>query len=123
MSSLYDWQHCKTNNCQIWLYLSNIIMHDIHNHTCQALSILSQIQGCTYEREDIGERRLGSIADEVESAIDQLAIDNVIGSKWHRGQDYKTLDYSRLISLVIPALNTLAKRVEFLESIITGSNS
>ena len=51
----------------------------------QALSALSQIQGCTYEREDLQQRRLGLIADEVEDAIDQLAIDNVVGSKWHQG--------------------------------------
>ena len=96
-------------------------MHDIHNHTCQALSILSQIQGCTYEREDIGERRLGSIADEVESAIDQLAIDNVVSSNFYKDNQYKTLDYSRLVSLLIPAVNTLAKRVEYLESKINGA--
>ena len=30
----------------------------------QALSVLSQIQGCTYEREDLGQRRLGLFADE-----------------------------------------------------------
>ena len=52
----------------------------------QALSVLSQIQGCTYERPDLQERRLGLIADEVEEAIDQLAIDNVVGSKWHEGE-------------------------------------
>ena len=82
----------------------------------QALSILSQIQAYTYDREDLDQRRLGLIANEVESAIDQLAIDNVIGSKWHNDGKYKTLDYSRLVSLLIPALNTLAKRVEYLES-------
>ena len=87
----------------------------------QALSMLSQIQGCAYEREDLDQRRLGLIADEVESAIEELAIDNVIGSKWHGSKwhndgQYKTLDYSRLVSLLIPAVNTLAKRVEYLES-------
>ena len=51
----------------------------------QALSVLSSIQGCTYERPDLQQRRLGLIADEVEDAIDQLAVDNVVGSKWHQG--------------------------------------
>ena len=77
---------------------------------------LRQIKSYTYEREDIGERRFGLIADEVESAIDQLAIDNVISSKWHKDDQYKTLDYSRLVSLLIPAINTLPKRVADLES-------
>ena len=76
----------------------------------QALNVLSQIQGCTYERPDLNERRLGLIADEVESAIDELAIDNVVSSKWHNDDQYKTLGYSRLVSLLIPALNTLAKK-------------
>ena len=89
----------------------------------QALNVLSQIQGCTYERPDLNERRLGLIADEVESAIDQLAIDNVVSSKWHNDGQYKTLDYSRLVSLLIPAVNTLAKRVEDLESKLNGSSS
>ena len=76
----------------------------------QAQNILKQIKSYTYERDDIGERRLGCIADEVESAIDQLAIDNVVSSKWHKDGQHKTLDYSRLVSLLIPALNTLAKQ-------------
>ena len=82
----------------------------------QAQNILNQLKSYTYEREDIGERRLGLIADEVESAIEQLAIDNVVSSKWHKDGQYKTLDYSRLVSLLIPAINTLSKRVEDLES-------
>ena len=49
----------------------------------QALSVLSKIQGCTYERADLDQRRLGLIADEVGEAIEQLAIDNVVGSKRH----------------------------------------
>ena len=66
----------------------------------QALSILSQIQAYTYDREDLDQRRLGLIADRVEEAIDQLAIDNVDSRKLHNdGQcQYKTVDYSRLVS-------------------------
>ena len=94
-----------------------------HVSGTQALDVLSQIRGCTYEREDLQQRRLGLIADEVESAIDQLAIDNVVSSKWHNDDHYKTLDYARLVSLLIPAVNTLAKRVEDLESKLNGSSS
>ena len=77
---------------------------------------MKQIKSYTYEREDIGERRMGCIADEVALAIEELAIDNVVSSKWHKDDQYKTLDYSRLVSLLIPAINTLSKRVEDLES-------
>ena len=82
----------------------------------QALSVLSQIEGCTYERTDLQQRRLGLIADEVEEAIDQLAIDNAVGSKWHAGDDYKTLDYSRLVALLIPSVNQLSQQVKDLQS-------
>ena len=88
----------------------------------QALSVLSQIQGCTYEREDLEERRLGLIADEVELAIDQLAIDNVISNKWHNNGDHKTLDYARLVSLLIPAIKHLSQQVKVLESKVNGTD-
>ena len=81
----------------------------------QALSVLNLIQGCTYNREDLGQRRLGLIADEVETAITGLSIDNVVGSKHATFNDvedeYKTLDYSRLVSFCIPAINTLNQQV------------
>ena len=83
----------------------------------QALSVLNQIQGCTYNREDLNnERRLGLIADEVESAIQPLEIDNVLSSKFYNNEEYKTLDYSRLVSLLIPAVNALSARVSELEA-------
>ena len=66
---------------------------------------------------------MGCIADEVESAIEQLAIDNVVSSKWHKDDQYKTLDYSRLVSLLIPVVNKLSQEVEDLKGIINGSNS
>ena len=75
------------------------------------------------QRDDIGERRLGLIADVVESACEQLGIDNVVSNKVYKDDQYKTLDYSRLVSLLIPATNTLAKRVEYPESKLNGSNS
>ena len=56
------------------------------------------------------------IANEVEDVVDKLAIDSVIGSKWHEGEQHKTLDYSRLVALLIPAVNTLTARVQELEA-------
>ena len=89
----------------------------------QALSVLSQIQGCTYKREDLEERRLGLIADEVAEAIDQLAIVNVAGSKWHEGKQHKTLDYNRLVAPLVPAVNIMSKRIHELESKVNGTSS
>ena len=88
----------------------------------QSLDVLSQIRGCTYERPDLEQRRLGLIADEVEEAITGLAVDSVVGSKW-QGEEYKTLDYSRLVALLIPAVNHLAQEVKVLTSKVNGTNS
>ena len=87
----------------------------------QAQDVLNQIKSYTYDREDIGERRLGCIADEVQTAIEQLAIDNVVSNKFSRDDQYLTLEYSRLVSLLIPAVNALAKRVGYLEFEINGT--
>ena len=90
----------------------------------QALGVLNQIQGCTYERIDMEQRRLGLIADGVEEATEELAVDNVIGQKWHEGEAFKTLDYNRLVALLIPAVNTLTARVQELEATLKqGDNS
>ena len=66
---------------------------------------------------------MGLIADEVEEAIDQLAIDNVIGSKWHEGESYKTLGYSRLVALLTPTVNHLSAQVKILEAKVNGTSS
>ena len=87
----------------------------------QPQNILKQHKLYTYERDDIGERRLGCIADAVESAIVPLAIDNVVSSKWHNDGQYKTLDYSRLVSLFIPVVNKLSQEVEDFKGIINGA--
>ena len=89
----------------------------------QALDVLSQIQGCTYEREDLGQRRVGLIADDVETAIQELACDNIVGQRWHNETTMKTLEYGRLTALLIPALNHLSKQVEDLTSKVNGTTS
>ena len=86
----------------------------------QALDVLSQIQGCTYHREDLNQRRVGLIADEVEEAIQELACDNIVSSKFHNDDQYKTLDYGRLVALLIPAVTHLSKQVKDLESKSNG---
>ena len=71
----------------------------------------------------MGQRRLGLIADEVETAMAGLAVDNVCSSKYATfngiEDQYKQLDYSRLVSLLIPAVNSLATRVQELEMTTT----
>ena len=82
----------------------------------QALNVLGKIEAYTYGREDLKQRRLGLIADQVQDTIQELGIDNVVSSKWHSDDIYKTLDYSRLVSLLIPAINELHRQIKALNS-------
>ena len=45
----------------------------------QALNVRSEIRGSTYERDDLQQRRLGLIADQVEAAIEELAAEQAAG--------------------------------------------
>ena len=54
--------------------------------------------------------------------IDEYTI-QTIGSKWHKDGLYKTLDYSRLVSLLIPAVNKMAQEIQDLKSILNGTSS
>ena len=65
------------------------------------------IQGRTYARPGLQKRRLGLVAQEVEEAVSQLAIDNIISTRWYEGEKYMTLNYSRLVALCIPAITHL----------------
>ena len=88
----------------------------------QALRVLSSISCQTYNA--CGERRLGLLADQVGQQLEELAIDNVIGSKvvsngeGEPPQEYLTLQYERLVPLLISSVNELSKLVKDLQSII-----
>ena len=58
----------------------------------QALGVIGKIKAYTYGREDLQQRRLGLIADQVQYAIQELGIDNVVSERWHNDDNYKTLD-------------------------------
>ena len=89
----------------------------------QAQTVLSQIEAYTYDRNNIGERRLGRSTDQIGAAIEELAIDNATRSKWHNGGEYKTLGYSRLVNLLSPAVNHLSQQVADLQSKVNGANN
>ena len=44
----------------------------------QALGVLGKNKACTYDREDLQQRRLGLIVDQVQDAIQELDIGNVV---------------------------------------------
>ena len=72
--------------------------------------------GTQQPREDLQqERRLGLIAQEVEEALGELAIDNVTGTKWHLGEGRNTPQYDRLVPLLVNAANRLSQQVKDLQ--------
>ena len=103
------------------------IKTDRHEVTgAQSLDILKKIQTMTYTRTDTDEKRLGHIADQVEDAIAELGISNVTGSTNASPGDlpygeFKTLDYSRLVPLLVSAVNTLSAIVYELEAKLSKS--
>ena len=64
--------------------------------------------------------RLGHIADEVEAALAELGVSNATGSTNAAPGDlpygsFKTLDYARIVPLLVSGINSLAARVRELE--------
>ena len=88
----------------------------------QCLNTLRLIKPQVYDRNDLNERRLGLVADECEEALEAagIEVDNIIGQRhWQVDGEtdvYKTLEYDRLVPILIGAVNTLSARVEQLEA-------
>ena len=86
----------------------------------QSLAILSKIPAVTCTRTDTGERRLGHIADEVEEALADLGVSNVTGATNYAPGElpygvYKTLDYARIVPLLVSDVNELTQRLQQLQ--------
>ena len=64
------------------------------------------------------ERRVGFIADDVQAAIDGTEWSNIVSSKMKNGEDYLTLDYSRLVCVLWGAVKGLSARVSILEATV-----
>ena len=94
----------------------------------QALNICAHIEAFTYTRDDLqGKHKIGLMAQDVEQSLEQLGIDNIVSSTIQSvgeepAQEYKTLDYARLVALTLPALNELSRRVKELEPLVNGAN-
>ena len=85
----------------------------------KALDICSGIQCYTYNREDLNQRRLGCIADEVKAvmASELPEVQNVTGSTMHKPgdlpyQEYLTMDYGRLVAPLCAAVGQLRKEID-----------
>jgi len=61
------------------------------------------------------ERRVGFIADDVQAAIDGTGWSNIVSSKMKNGEDYVTLDYSRLVCVLWGVVKGQQARLTALE--------
>ena len=87
----------------------------------QAKSVLMAIAPQIYDRtmrtEDAtSQRRIGFIANQVEEAIKELEIENICGERRHQGDMYKTLDYSRLTTILWAVCRDQERRIAALEA-------
>ena len=64
------------------------------------------------------EHRVGFIADDVQAAIDGSGWSNIVSSKMKNGEDYLTLDYSRLSCVLWGHVKALTARVSTLEATV-----
>jgi hypothetical protein len=64
------------------------------------------------------ERRVGFIADDVQVAIAGSDWSNIVGAKMKNGEDYLTLDYSRLVCVLWGVVKGLYARVSTLEATV-----
>ena len=62
------------------------------------------------------DRRVGFIANDVQAAIADSGWSNIVSSKVKNGEDYLTLDYSRLVCVLWGHVKALTERVAALES-------
>ena len=62
------------------------------------------------------ERRVGFIADDVQAAISGTGWSNIVSSKMKNDEDYLTLDYSRLVTVLWGHVKALTARVAALEA-------
>jgi hypothetical protein len=64
------------------------------------------------------ERRVGFIADDVQTAIAGSDWSNIVGAKTVNDTEYLTLDYSRLVCVLWGAVKGLSARVSILEATV-----
>ena len=86
-------------------------------------TICSSINCYTYDREDLKQRRVGCIADEVKAVMEAALpqVENVVGSTMASPGDkerdeYLTMDYSRLTAILCGAVGELSKQVSELKA-------
>jgi hypothetical protein len=69
-----------------------------------------------------GKREIGLIAQEVEAVVPEVVTDRQLPLLTGTTEEYKTVDYERLIALLIESNKELQNRITELESKVYGAN-
>lgn len=72
-----------------------------------ALNKVKQLRGVEYDRKDIDKRGLGFIAQEVEKVLPELVSQH---------DDFKTVSYANVVSVLVEAIKELSNEIEILKS-------
>ena len=90
----------------------------------EALSIVGKLRGVSFDWKESGKHSIGVIAQEVEAVLPELVetIQENIGTKEEpEYREVKTVDYGKMVGVLINAINELKEEVEELKNAkITG---
>ena len=90
----------------------------------EALSIVGKLRGVSFDWKESGKHSIGVIAQEVEAVLPELVetIEENIGTKEEpEYREVKTVDYGKMVGVLINAINELKEEVEELKNAkITG---
>jgi hypothetical protein len=81
-----------------------------------ALSKVSQLNGCTFTYTADGKESAGLIAQDVEKVLPSAVSEKELPLKKDDGEKYKVLQYDQTIGLLVEAIKELSAKVEELES-------
>jgi len=117
---------------EITAYYSDVRLKTNINPIINALDKVRSISGVTYQSNDIAEQygytdkrvQVGVIAQEIEAVLPEIVVPapfdiekNDDGTEYSKsGENYKTVQYEKLIPLLIEAIKELSKQVEELKN-------
>ena len=88
-----------------------------------ALEKVSQLKGVTFDWKEDGESSAGLIAQDVEKVLPSAVKDKGLPFKADDDQEYKTVEYSQITSLLVEAIKELKEENKQLRSEIEGLKS
>ena len=81
-----------------------------------ALNIVDQLRGVSFDWKESGEHSIGVIAQEVEKVLPELVIDaTTTNDETQKEETFKTVDYGKMVGVLINAIKELKAEVEELK--------